>query len=40
MPLGVTDFGRSGTIGELYELFKIDAAAIVSACVAALDGLT
>ncbi|WP_246217926.1 transketolase [Jiella pacifica] len=35
-PLGVEHFGQTGTIGDLYHHFAIDAAAIV----AAVDGLT
>ena len=35
-PLGVTGFGQSGTVAELYQEYKIDAANIQTACLQAL----
>ena len=37
-PLGVTDYGQSGTPGELYRAFGIDAEGIASAVFQALEG--
>ena len=37
LPLGVTNFGQSGSTSELYREYEIDAASIVAACFAALD---
>ena len=31
-PLGVVGFGQSGTVGDLYKEYQIDAASIQSAC--------
>jgi pyruvate dehydrogenase E1 component len=36
IPLGVTDFGQSGTRSDLYRQFQIDAEAIADACLAVL----
>src|SRR5208337_3997885 len=36
-PLGVVGFGQSGTVGDLYREYKIDAANIQAACVRALN---
>ncbi|MEX2550388.1 MAG: 1-deoxy-D-xylulose-5-phosphate synthase N-terminal domain-containing protein [Nitriliruptoraceae bacterium] len=36
VPLGVDDFGQSGTIGELHQAFELDAGHIVNAALAAL----
>ena len=36
-PLGVTDFGQSGTRSELYQEYGIDVASIVAACFGALE---
>ena len=36
IPLGVTDFGQSGTRSDLYRQFQIDAEAIAHACLAVL----
>ena len=35
VPLGVDDFGQSGTIAELYEAFELDTGHVVSAALAA-----
>ena len=37
LPLGVTDFGQSGTPGELYEEHGIDPESIMAACFGALE---
>ena len=36
-PLGVVGFGQSGTVGDLYKEYKMDAANIQAACVQALN---
>tara|TARA_R110002020_G_scaffold18931_22_gene65510 strand:- start:778 stop:3159 length:2382 start_codon:yes stop_codon:yes gene_type:complete len=38
IPLGVEHFGQTGTIGDLYHHFGIDAAAIVQAAIGLTDG--
>ncbi|MEZ4730725.1 MAG: hypothetical protein R3E79_26665 [Caldilineaceae bacterium] len=38
IPLGVDDFGQSGTGADLYRHYRIDWQAIVAAAFAALDG--
>ena len=38
IPLGVEHFGQTGTIGDLYAHFGIDAAAIVQAAIGLTDG--
>ena len=38
LPLGVERFGQTGTIGDLYHHFGIDAAAIVQAAIGLTDG--
>lgn len=37
LPLGVTEFGQSGTITDLYKEYKIDKDSIITACFAALE---
>jgi pyruvate dehydrogenase E1 component len=37
LPLGVTQYGQSGTPAELYREFGIDSDAIAAACFAALQ---
>jgi pyruvate dehydrogenase E1 component len=37
LPLGVTNFGQSGTPPELYQEHEIDAASIMAACFGALE---
>jgi pyruvate dehydrogenase E1 component len=39
LPLGVTDFGRSGTTADLYASFGIDVESIMGACIATLSHL-
>jgi pyruvate dehydrogenase E1 component len=39
LPLGVTDFGRSGTTDDLYGSFGIDVESIMGACIATLSHL-
>jgi pyruvate dehydrogenase E1 component len=38
IPLGVDDFGQSGTGADLYRHFRIGWEAIVAAALTALDG--
>ena len=37
-PLGVTEFGQSGTMQDLYREYQIDIASMVETCFAALEG--
>ncbi len=37
MPLGVDEFGQSGTIADLYRQFDLDAGAVVNAALWALE---
>ncbi len=37
IPTGVTEFGQSGSMGELYREYRIDTDSIMAACYAALD---
>jgi pyruvate dehydrogenase E1 component len=37
LPLGVSEFGQSGTRAELYKEYKIDTDSIIAACLAALE---
>lgn len=37
LPLGVTEFGQSGTRADLYREYKIDAESIVATCYGALE---
>lgn len=37
LPLGVTEFGQSGTRSELYREYKIDKDSIIAACLGALE---
>ena len=38
VPLGVTGFGQSGSLGDIYREYGIDSASIVSAALTALEG--
>lgn len=38
IPLGVEHFGQTGTVGDLYSHFQIDAASIVERVQALTDG--
>jgi len=37
LPLGVSEFGQSGTRAELYKEYKIDTDSIIAACLGALE---
>lgn len=37
LPLGVTEFGQSGSRSDLYRAFRLDAEAILNACLVALE---